>query len=60
MLILFFWGVPDWVLSPQQRTSPSAWTWRGRWCAGRAWACQTWTVTSSPSGSPAAVWRRGS
>ncbi|RVE65165.1 hypothetical protein OJAV_G00132810 [Oryzias javanicus] len=24
---------------------PSAWTWRSRWCAGRAWACQTWTVT---------------
>lgn len=46
-------------LSPpvQLRRSWSAWTRRGLWCAGRVSACQTWTVTKSLGGSPAAAWR---
>lgn len=44
-------------LCVQLRRSWSAWTWRGPWCAGRVLACQTWTVTKSLAGSPAAAWQ---
>lgn len=44
-------------LCVQLRRSWSAWTRRGLWCAGRVSACQTWTVTKSLGGSPAAAWR---
>lgn len=43
--------------SVQPRRSWSWWTRRGLWCAGRVSACQTWTVTKSLGGSPAAAWQ---
>lgn len=45
------------TLSPQLRRSWSAWTRRGLCCAGIVLACQTWTVTKSLVGSPAAAWQ---
>lgn len=41
----------------QLRRSWSVWTWRGLFCAGRVWVCQTWTVTKSLGGSQAAAWQ---
>lgn len=50
-------SLPSLSLPVQLRRSWSAWTRRGLWCAGRVSACQTWTVTKSLGGSPAAAWQ---
>lgn len=58
-LLVFFnmKNKPKTLLPVQLRRSWSAWTQRGLWCVGRAWACQTWTVTKSLGGSAIAAWQ---